>query len=185
MHPSILGREGPLPCGSSKQLARAPSPRDRTLPPRLTNPAPRHQCPGTRCRAHTPLSPKRFRLPSKSWSISGFLGRPCLNMSPKIRRQHHDPASTSAADHKLFTPQSPSIAFHDAPSSPLPLSIATISVAVCPAAPTVHWSTADTKRLFTASIVAPTNGSSWFIKGARHEAHSSASSSLIARFSRM
>ena len=97
MHPSILGREGPLPCGSSKQLARAPSPRDRTLPPRLTNPAQRLQCHGTRCCAHTPHSPGRFRLPSKSWSISGILGRPCLNMSPKIRRQHHDPASTSAA----------------------------------------------------------------------------------------
>ena len=48
-HPSFLGREGPLPCGSSRQLARAPNPRDRALPPRLTNPAQWLQWPSTRC----------------------------------------------------------------------------------------------------------------------------------------
>ena len=38
-HPSFLGSESPLPCGSSMPLARAPSPRERELPPRLSNAA--------------------------------------------------------------------------------------------------------------------------------------------------
>ena len=39
MHPPFLGREDPWSCGSSKLLAQAPNPRERALPPRLTNPA--------------------------------------------------------------------------------------------------------------------------------------------------
>ena len=38
-HPSLLGRGGPWPCGSSRLLSRAPNPRERALLPRLTNPA--------------------------------------------------------------------------------------------------------------------------------------------------
>ena len=38
-HPSFLGREGPLPCGSSVPLARAPNPRERARPLHSTNPA--------------------------------------------------------------------------------------------------------------------------------------------------
>ena len=37
--PSFHGREGPLPHGNSMPLARAPNPRERAPPPRMTNPA--------------------------------------------------------------------------------------------------------------------------------------------------
>ena len=50
--------------------------------------------------------------------------------------------SHSAAEIVRFP--SPSKSFHVAPSSPLPLSIAITSVAVCPAALSFHGSTADT-----------------------------------------
>ena len=53
MRPSFLGREGPLPCGSSMPLARAPNPRETALPLHWTNPAQRLQWPSTRCCAHT------------------------------------------------------------------------------------------------------------------------------------
>ena len=38
-HPFCLGRDGPLPCGSSMPLVPAPNPRERALPFHLTNPA--------------------------------------------------------------------------------------------------------------------------------------------------
>ena len=61
-HPSLLGREGPLPYGSSMPLARAPNPRKRAPPLHLTNPAQRLQWPRTRCCAQYSSSSQEVTL---------------------------------------------------------------------------------------------------------------------------
>ena len=74
--------EGPWPCDSSMPLARAPNPRERGLPLRLTSPAidqsiAQHSL---LCSHFSP--PQEVSLAEHELNHSGLTGQPCLHMSP-------------------------------------------------------------------------------------------------------
>ena len=76
-------REGPLPCGSSKQLAPAPSPRERALPLHLTKPAQRLEVAPHPLLCSSSSPPQKVTLVEHGLNRSGLTGQPCLHMSPK------------------------------------------------------------------------------------------------------
>ena len=91
--PSFLGREGPLPYGSSMPLARASNPQERALPLYMTNPALWLQWPGTLCCAHPLHCHKRWHLPNTGCSKSDLLDTHISTCFPSGDRLPLDPTS--------------------------------------------------------------------------------------------
>ena len=93
-HPSFLGRERPLPCGSSVPLARAPNPLERERALRLTNSARRLQERDSQHCVRTPQRKMYSRfLPShrRRCSKQDFL---CRLTSTCLRNQERSHCST-------------------------------------------------------------------------------------------
>ena len=98
-HPSFLGTEGPLPCGSLMPPVRAPSPLGKERPLHLTNFAQRLQERDYRhCARDTPKQKYPHFLPfqRRCCPTQGFFGQPCLHTTPES-------GGESLSDRRVFS----------------------------------------------------------------------------------